>query len=69
MMTFIEETFSLKVAFEKDLSAKNLKVAKSKTTNRIIIKNICITIKQTLNIYIKNPAKIGNITFKKTKIS
>ena len=45
-MIFIEETFSLKVVFEKDLCAKNLNyisaVIKSKTTNWLIIKNICI---------------------------
>ena len=38
------------------------------TTNMITIKNIYITIK-TLNIYIRNLAKIGNITLKKNKVS
>ena len=33
------------------------------TTNMITIKNIYITIKKTLNIYIRNLAKIGNITY------
>ena len=34
----------------------------------INIKNIFITIKKILNIYIRNLAKIGNITLKKNKV-
>ena len=37
------------------------------TTNMITIKNIYITIKKTLNIYIRNLAKIGNITLKRIR--
>ena len=46
LMIFIEETFSLKVVFKRDFYAENLnylfKMIKSKTTNRVIIKNVYI---------------------------
>ena len=67
---FIQVTF---LTLKKDLYAKNIvilyEMIKSKTTNRIAIKNIYITINKTLNIYIRDLAKTENITFKKNKIS